>query len=197
VLRRFAGSVDAAMIDRIAQAMVDSMVTAVAELESAPDFRAEVFDASRETASGFLASVDRGVYVTPEIPPALADLALTLARRGLDATVLMKLARHGQAVYWPALMEFAEREIEEPSARMRVLTTIYERFSRYMEDSLDRAIAVYQGVTGGSAAPKPGGTRRSRRSSPARNSRSRRRAGGSDTISAVTTPRSRSGMPGP
>jgi DNA-binding PucR family transcriptional regulator len=120
------------------------MVTAVAELESAPDFRAEVFDASRETASSFLASVDRSVYVTPEIPPALAGLALTLARRGLDPTVLMKLARHGQAVYWPALMELAEREIEEPSVRMRVLTTIYERFSRYMEDSLDRAIAVYQ-----------------------------------------------------
>jgi hypothetical protein len=57
VLRRFAGTIDAAMIDRIAQAMVDSMVTALAELESAADFRAEVFDASRETASEVLEGV--------------------------------------------------------------------------------------------------------------------------------------------
>jgi DNA-binding PucR family transcriptional regulator len=54
------------------------------------------------------------------------------------------MTRLGQSVFWPAVMDVAERAIEDPAARMRVLTIAFERFSIYLESLLEGAIAIFQ-----------------------------------------------------
>ena len=120
-LRQLTAAIDDTLIERIANSMVNAMSSGVPEADADPDIRADALAASRETARGFLVGLSADPWVV-EGSAELADLARTLARRGLDITVLMKLVRYGQAVFWPAIMETAERAVENPSARMRLLS---------------------------------------------------------------------------
>ena len=142
-LRQLTGAIDDILIERIATSMVNAMSTAVPEAGGDPDIHADALAASRETARGFLVGLSADPWVV-EGSPELADLARTLARRGLDITVLMKLVRYGQAVFWPAIMETAERAVENPSARMRLLQVVFERFGNYVETLLDDTVTVFQ-----------------------------------------------------
>src|SRR5262245_28320982 len=112
--------------------MVEAMTTGV-EVEADADVRAVTLAASRATASGVVSSLDSDPWVAPAMPHALGDLARTLARRGEDITTLLKLVRYGQSAFWPAIMEIAEGAVENPSDRMRVLNTVFDRFGRYIE----------------------------------------------------------------
>ena len=143
-LRQLTAAIDDALIERIATAMVDAMGSGVPEAGADPDIRADALAASRETARGFLVGLGGDPWVVEGTPPGLADLARTLARRGLDVTVLMKLVRFGQAVFWPAIMETAERTVESSSARMRLLQVVFERFGNYVETLLDDTVTVFQ-----------------------------------------------------
>jgi sugar diacid utilization regulator len=144
VLRSLALAVDRSAIEQVGEAMVEAMAVGMPDGEADAGFRADAVAASRETASGFLLSLVREPWTVPEIPPSLAELARTMARRSYEVTDLIRLTRHGQAVYWPALMTWAEQEIADPYVRMRALTVAYDRFSSYLEVSLAAAVAVYQ-----------------------------------------------------
>jgi DNA-binding PucR family transcriptional regulator len=143
-LRQLTAAIDDIVIDQIASSMVDAMSSGVPEAGADPDIHADALSASRETARGFLAGLGSDPWVVEGTPPGLADLARTLARRGLDITVLMKLVRYGQAVFWPAIMDTAERAVDNPSARMRLLAVVFERFGNYVETLLDDTVTVFQ-----------------------------------------------------
>jgi sugar diacid utilization regulator len=143
-LRQLVDAVDEELIERIAEGMLAAMSAAVREVGSDPDIRADARAAAHETTRGFLLGIADDPWIVEGTPPALADLARTLARRGLDITFLMKLTRYGQAVFWPAIMETAERAIDDPSARMRALTTAFERLGKYVEGVLGGAVEIFQ-----------------------------------------------------
>jgi sugar diacid utilization regulator len=143
-LRQLADAVDEALIESIAEGMVAAMSAGVSELDSDAEIKADARAAAHETTRGFLLGVANEPWIVEQTPPALGDLARTLARRGLDITVLMKLTRYGHSVFWPAIMETAERAIKDPSARMRVLTTAFERLGKYVEGVLGGAVEIFQ-----------------------------------------------------
>jgi sugar diacid utilization regulator len=143
-VRQMAARVDDALIERIATSMVDAMTAGVPEVDGDADIKADALVASRETARDVMVGLDADPWIVEGPPPGLTDLARTLARRGLDITVLMKLVRFGQAVFWPAIMETAEQSIEDSAVRMRVLATVFERFGNYVETVLVETVAVYQ-----------------------------------------------------
>jgi DNA-binding PucR family transcriptional regulator len=144
LLHRFVSAVDPSAVERIAVSMVDAMTVGVDAVDADADMRADALAASRASAEGLLRSLDADPWIPPPMPPALGDLARTLARRGEELTTLFKLVRFGQAEFWPAIMEIAERAVEEPAARMRLLNLLFDRFGRYIEAVLDRAAATYQ-----------------------------------------------------
>jgi hypothetical protein len=136
--------VDDELIDEIAEGMFAAMSAGVHEAEIDADIGADARAASHESARGFLLGMAEEPWGVREQPRALSDLARTLARRGLDVSVLMKLTRYGQGVFWPAIMELAERAIEEPSTRMRVLGVAFDRLGRYVETVLGAAVGAFQ-----------------------------------------------------
>jgi DNA-binding PucR family transcriptional regulator len=141
--RRFVSAVEDADVERIATKMVDAMSSGVGELEADADMGADALAASRAATAGLLLSLDADPWVAPKMPPALGDLARTLARRGEDVTTLLKLTRYGQTEFWPAIMEIAERAVEDPSDRMHLLNSLFDRFGRYVEAVLDQAAADF------------------------------------------------------
>jgi hypothetical protein len=143
-LRQLIAAIDDDLIEQIATSMVSAMSSGVPEAQDDLDIQADALAASRETARGFLVGLGTDPWAIEGAPPGLADLARTLARRGLDITVLMKLVRYGQAVFWPAIMETAERGVANPSARMRLLAVVFERFGTYVETLLDETVTVFQ-----------------------------------------------------
>jgi DNA-binding PucR family transcriptional regulator len=144
ILRQLATAVDDATIDPLADAMVDAMCKAVPELAADSDLQAIARAASHATAHGFVTSLRGDAWASPEVPASLIELAGTMAARRFDVTVLIKLTRYGQAVYWPALMAAVESGVDDSAGRMRALTTVYERFGQYLEQLLDRALAAFQ-----------------------------------------------------
>jgi PucR-like helix-turn-helix protein/diguanylate cyclase with GGDEF domain len=142
-LNKLAQAVDEEMVQGIAEGMLEAMSEGLPDIEFDGDLAADALAASREAAGGFLWGIDAEPWIVPPVPPALSDLARTLARRGVDLTVLIKLTRLGQSVFWPAVMESAERSIQDPAVRMRVLTTTFERFSLYLEGLLDGTVAIF------------------------------------------------------
>ena len=144
LLRQLVSAVDEATVERIATKMVEAMTTGVGDVEADADVRAVTLAASRATAAGVLRSLDSEPWVAPAMPHALGDLARTLARRGEEITTLLKLVRYGQSEFWPAIMEITESAVEDSSARMRLLNTVFDRFGRYVEAMLEEAAADFQ-----------------------------------------------------
>jgi DNA-binding PucR family transcriptional regulator len=144
ILRQLALAVDDATIEGLAERMVEAMCAAVPEVAADPDLQADALAATRASGRQFLASLQGDAWIPQDIPTGLANMARTIAARRLDVTVLIKLARLAQNVYWAALMEVVELEVEDPAARRHTLATVYQRFGRFLEDSLDGAAAVFQ-----------------------------------------------------
>jgi hypothetical protein len=136
-------SSDAQAVEEIAETMVAAMVTGFDEPFDA-DLAAEALAASRQTADRFLGSLRTDPWTVPPAPPRLNALAQTIARRGLDLPVFIKLTRSGQSVFWPAVMERAEQVIADPALRSRALTAAFDHFSTYLETLLAAAIDVFQ-----------------------------------------------------
>jgi hypothetical protein len=128
----------------IAEKMVEAMSAGIPEVRANADVGADLLAASYETAQGFVRSMEADPWIVPELPPALADVARTMARRGSELTALVTATRYGQAVFWPAVMQIAERVIDNGSTRMRVLGIAFERFGRYLETLLEGAVAIFQ-----------------------------------------------------
>jgi DNA-binding PucR family transcriptional regulator len=132
------------MLDDIAEEMVEAMSAGIEDVRAKSDVGADLLAASYETAQGFVRSMEADPWSVPQLPPALADLARTMARRDSDLTALITATRYGQAVFWPAVMRIAERVIQNPSIRMRVLAIAFDRFGRYLETLLEGAVAIFQ-----------------------------------------------------
>ena len=64
--------------------------------------------------------------------------------RGEEITTLLKLVRYGQSEFWPAIMEITESAVEDSSARMRLLNTVFDRFGRYVEAMLRRPLRSFR-----------------------------------------------------
>jgi hypothetical protein len=143
-LQRLARAVDEEDLERISEGMVAAIAEGFSEIDFDADLAADALAASRATGGDFLAGLAAESWIPPATPPELSDLARTVARRGMDLAALIKMTRQGQSVFWPAVMDSAERAIDDPAVRMRVLTIAFERFSVYLETLLDRAVVVFQ-----------------------------------------------------
>jgi DNA-binding PucR family transcriptional regulator len=143
-LQALAAAVDDGIVERIGRGMVQAMAEGLPDIDFDADLTADALAACWETGGHFFAGLATEPWMVPPVPPPLSDLARTLARRGAEVAVLIKTTRLAQSVFWPAVMESAERAIDDPSARMRALTITFERFGEYLEGLLDGAIVIFQ-----------------------------------------------------
>lgn len=76
-------------------------------------------------------------------PPAAVELARTLAVRGHDVSLLLRMYRVGQRVFWAKLMRIVTDRIADSELRMAVLEFLWERVSRVLERNIDLLVDTH------------------------------------------------------
>ncbi|MPY99468.1 MAG: hypothetical protein GEU97_15990 [Actinophytocola sp.] len=76
-------------------------------------------------------------------PPAAVELARTLAVRGHDVSLLLRMYRVGQRVFWARLMRIVTDRIDDSELRMAVLEFLWDRVSRALERNIDLLVDTH------------------------------------------------------
>jgi DNA-binding PucR family transcriptional regulator len=126
----------------VAQA-VDVAVAGAPEIASDPALRSDLLAMASDSLKSFLELLATGGSEAAHVPPAGVAFARTLARRGLDVAVLLKVYRLGQSFFWHVTMDESERFIADPVLRNRVLTLMWERLNLWLEFLLDELSSAY------------------------------------------------------
>ncbi|WP_436492731.1 PucR family transcriptional regulator [Actinokineospora sp. HUAS TT18] len=77
------------------------------------------------------------------VPPQAVDLALTIARRGMDIGVLLKVYRAAGRAVWTFLSELVGGIGAGGPAPIDVLMYLWDRASGWIDESTDRLIAIF------------------------------------------------------
>ncbi len=186
----FAESADPERLAEFVAQAVDAAAAGTPEIASDPALRSDLLAMASDSLNSFLRLLATGGSEAAHVPPAGAAFARTLARRGLDVAVLLKLYRLGQSFFWRVTMEESERFIADPVLRNRVLTLMWERLNLWLEFLLDKLSTAYdeerrhwlQGLP-------PDDRRPSKPSWPAPKSTVTGPAANSDTSCGAATPR--------
>lgn len=137
----FVSSVDQGRLRGFVDEAVGTAVAGTHEVSSDPALRHDLEAMASESLVSFLEVLGTGCAA--RTPPAAAAFARTLARRGLDVAVMLKIYRLGQSFFWRVTMEESERFVADPMLRNRVLSLMWERLNRWLETLLDDLSAIY------------------------------------------------------
>ncbi|HVK20583.1 MAG TPA: helix-turn-helix domain-containing protein [Actinokineospora sp.] len=77
------------------------------------------------------------------VPPQAIDLAMTIARRGMDIGVLLKVYRAAGRAVWTFLSELVVGLDDDGPAGIDVLMYLWDRASGWIEESTDRLITIF------------------------------------------------------
>lgn len=138
----FAESVDTQRLAEFVGQAVEAAVAGAPEIASDPALQADLLAMASESLGSFLELLARGSQAA-HLPPASVGFARTLARRGLDVAVLLKVYRLGQSFFWRVTMDESERFIADPVLRNRVLTLMWERLNLWLESLLNELSSAY------------------------------------------------------
>ncbi len=134
-----AGS-DAVVADFVRQ--VDERITRQVPVFDGDPVLTEVLHSSTGAQwRAFLAGL--GAEHTLALPPAAAELARTLARRGHDLGVLLKVYRDAQHAVFAFFTEVTDTLDESAPPRDAVLKYLWSRAQEWMSDSVEQLIETY------------------------------------------------------
>lgn len=77
------------------------------------------------------------------LPPQAIALALSIARRGLELNVLLKIYRIAHDAVWQFFTEVADQVDDDGPDRIEVLKFLWGRGGRWINDSVEQLINVY------------------------------------------------------
>ncbi|WP_293040297.1 helix-turn-helix domain-containing protein [Mycobacterium sp.] len=139
----FVASADPERLTEFVGQAVDTATTGVPEIACDPALRSDLLAMASDSLNSFLELLATGGSESAHIPSAGVAFARTLARRGLDVAVLLKVYRLGQSFFWHVTMDESERFIADPGLRNRVLTLMWERLNLWLEFLLDELSSAY------------------------------------------------------
>jgi len=129
-LDRFVALVDEVILDSLPQVAADAMLVD------------DLHRSTRHQWLAFLAALRRADHELV-LPPQAADLARSLARRGHEVGVLLRVylsAHHGVFAYLGELIDALGREEHVPEEMLRV---VWRRADLWMDESLETLIEVF------------------------------------------------------
>lgn len=131
------------VLEALTRAIDDQVVVEMTEFRADAGVRRELDASTREALRSFVTLLSRNPDDTPQLPPASLELARTLARRGHDVGVVLRLYRIGQRVAWSELMGIVHREVADPELRMAILNYLWDRMSRVLEFNIGLLVSIH------------------------------------------------------
>lgn len=124
-------------------AFVDAGIMAqLPEIAGDPVLVDDLHTSTRSQWRAFLTSATGPDYRF-ELPAQAADLARSLARRGLDLRVLLKVYRTAHQMVFQYFSDATAEVAGGAPARDEVLIYIWQRAGQWMDDSIERLIEIY------------------------------------------------------
>jgi DNA-binding PucR family transcriptional regulator len=127
---------------RLVTLIDDGIVAAVPEIQADPLLVDELHRSTRSHWRSFVASL-----VSPQAPVQLpapaADLARTLARRGLELGVLLKIYRVGNRYLWQYFIELVDELPDDGPTRDETLVFLWTRGGVWLDESIEQLIQVF------------------------------------------------------
>jgi DNA-binding PucR family transcriptional regulator len=121
---------------------VDDAITAqIPEIAGDPILVQDLHSSTGSQWRAFLAMLDDDYRLV--LPDPAYGLALSLARRGMDLGVLLKVYRVANQAVFTFLNEIIEASDEDALARDEVLVFIWARAGRWMDDAVEALIETF------------------------------------------------------
>ena len=129
-VERFVAHVDGFILEQIPELAGDARLSA------------ELHASTKSQWRSFLTVLDRE---EPDLllPPQAVDLAVSIARRGLDVGILLKVYRVAADATWEFMVGVADAVPDDGPDRADVLKFLWGRAGRWISESIDRLILTY------------------------------------------------------
>ncbi|MQA60034.1 MAG: PucR family transcriptional regulator [Actinophytocola sp.] len=131
------------LLEELRSELIGVLVAEVPELTADAGIRHDLELSTHDLLRTFLDQAANDPAADMSFPPAAIDFARSLARRGHDVGLLLRLYRVGQRVFWSALMAIVRERVHDPDLRMRVLEFLWDRMSRVLERNIDVLVAAH------------------------------------------------------
>lgn len=129
-------------LNRLVEMTDREIITEIAGYGADEELRRDLHSSTSAHWRRFLSAVTGDPFeVHP--PPEAFDLARTIARRGLDLTVLLKTYRVAQRAVWAHVTETVNEQIGDGDLRSAVLVRFWDRVSRWIDDSIEVLVGTY------------------------------------------------------
>jgi DNA-binding PucR family transcriptional regulator len=123
-------------------AHVDEVITKqIPEIAKDPMLVGDLHRSTRAQWRAFAANLEQDHRLV--LPSQAADLARSLARRGMDLGILLKVYRVANQSVFQFLNEFIDDVSDEEPARDEVLVFIWGRAGQWMDDSVESLIETF------------------------------------------------------
>jgi hypothetical protein len=130
-----------ALVDRFVE-QIDVVITKqIPEIADDPILVQDLHRSTRAQWRAFLANLGEDHRLV--LPRQAADLASSVARRGLDLGVLLKIYRVAEKSVYEFLTEVTDGVSEDAPAREEILVFIWSRAGSWMDDSVESLIETF------------------------------------------------------
>jgi DNA-binding PucR family transcriptional regulator len=129
-VEKFVGYVDGIILEQ------------VPELAANPKLTAELHASTKSQWRMFLSVLERETFDVL-LPPQAGDLAVSIARRGLDLGILLKIYRAAADATWEFMVSVADAIPDDGPDRADVLKFLWGRAGRWINESIEQLMRTY------------------------------------------------------
>jgi DNA-binding PucR family transcriptional regulator len=131
-----------ANVEKFVRAVDSAILEQIPELAESARLSEELHASTKSQWRSFLTVLERE---EPDLllPPQAVDIAISMARRGLDVGVLLKVYRVAADATWEHMVTVADAVPENGPDQADVLKFLWGRASRWISESIDRLVLMY------------------------------------------------------
>ena len=131
------------LVSALAEEVSGELAAEVPEVAADIGIRRDVDVSTHDLLWSYLVQAAKDPRTDIAFPPAAVELARTLAVRGHDVSVLLRMYRVGQRVFWARMMRIVTERIEDSDLRMAVLDFLWDRVSRVLERNIELLVDTH------------------------------------------------------
>jgi len=131
-----------ANVEKFVQAVDSAILEQIPELAENARLSEELHASTKSQWRSFLTVLERE---DPDLllPPQAVDIAISMAQRGLDVGILLKVYRVAADATWQFLVAVSDEVPENGPDQADVLKFLWGRASRWISESIDRLVLIY------------------------------------------------------
>lgn len=131
------------LLHDLSNELIEELNAEMPEVRADVSIRRDVEVSTRDLLATFLVEASKDAAAEVEFPPAAVEFARTLARRGHDVGLLLRVYRVGQRMFWSKLMTLVGERIADADLRMAVLQFLWSQMGRVLERNIDLLVAAH------------------------------------------------------